>query len=414
MNKTLLKFLLLTAFSWGMPSAFVSVSAKTDKDEFTLNAIGDVQVGDEEELSYAVRSLWPMLQNQSSTAINLFLGDLVNNNTDLYPELSRLISLLPSKNYAVVGNHDRVPLLGNPTDLDSARVVQTLPFRQSFGPDYYSFDCQRLHVIVLNNVMAKGKRGYSGAITQQQLKFVADDLRKVKNNRRILIAMHIPLAHTSNRDQLLQLLEHRDRVLVLTGHMHQVTRHHYSIPGTSVDELVAGATCGFWWVGEKDFRGIPSALMQCGTPKGYFQFHFTHGGMEHTYRFVPTDSRSEINVWVAGRDTLDRHVAGLDTIADGRVLITVYGACDSTQVKISVDGGPWTSCTHALYPDPNVARQRMLYTQHIYPTQYSRRNPLRNVPSKQIWTFLLPEYQRKVSHVIRVKAEDESGFRADY
>lgn len=415
MNRTLLSFIFLTAFLFGgMPSVSVLAASPGSGDEFTLNAIGDVQVGDDEELSYAVRSLWPMLQNQPSTSLNLFLGDLVNNNVELYPELSRLISLLPSHNYAVVGNHDRIPLLANPTDLDSARVVQTEPFRKAFGPDYYSFDYQRLHVIVLNNVLAKGKRGYTGAITRRQLDFVADDLRKVKKNRRILLAMHIPLARTSNRDQLLKMLEHRDRVIVLTGHMHQVARHRYNIPGTRVNELVAGATCGFWWVGEKNFRGVPSALMQCGTPKGYFQFHFTRGGLAHTYRFVPTDSRSEVNVWVAGRDTLDRHVAGLDTIADGRVLVTVYGASDSTRVRMRVDGGPWVTCTHALYPDPNVARQRMMYTQHVYPTSYSKRNPLRAVPSRQVWTTLLPQDQRHKEHVIQVEAEDDSGFRAHY
>ena len=104
-----------------------------------------------------MRSTSSMMQNQPSTSLNLFLGDLVNNNVELFLELSRLISLLPSHNYAVVGNHDRIPLLANPTDLDSARVVQTEPFRKAFGPDYYSFDYQRLHVIVLNNVLAKGR-----------------------------------------------------------------------------------------------------------------------------------------------------------------------------------------------------------------------------------------------------------------
>lgn len=415
MNKLIATLIFLTAFPFmRMPSASVLASTYDSKDEFVLNAIGDVQVGNDEELNYALRTLWPMLQNQSPKSVNLFLGDLVNNNTQLYPELSRLINLLPSRNYAVVGNHDRIPLFTNPTNMDSARIVQTEPFRKYFGPDFYSFDYRRLHVIVLNNIMAKGKRGYTGTVSQQQLDFIANDLQHVKRNHRILLAMHIPLARTSNRSELLRLFEHRNRVIVLTGHMHQVARYHYDIPGTRIDELVAGATCGFWWVGEKDFRGIPSALMQCGTPKGFFRFHFTKGGLQHTYHFVPTDSRSAVNVWVAGRDTLDRHVDGLDTIADGRVLITVYGASDSTKVRIRIDGGNWIYCTHSLYPDPNVARQRAMYTQHIYPTQYNRRNPLRNIASRQVWTIMLPEELRHTHHVIQVEAEDNSGFRAKY
>src|SRR3712207_8265829 len=37
-----------------------------------------------------------------------------------------------------------------------------------------------------------------------------------------------------------------------------------------VHELGTGASCGFWWVGEKDWQGVPAALQQGGAPRNYF------------------------------------------------------------------------------------------------------------------------------------------------
>lgn len=72
--------------------------------------------------------------------------------------------------------------------------------------------------------------------------------------------MHIPLVHTTNSSALIEILEGRGNVLALTGHMHQVERNFLHGQDVCVHELVTGASCGFWWVGEKDWEGIPSAL----------------------------------------------------------------------------------------------------------------------------------------------------------
>ena len=71
MNKLIATLIFLTAFPFmRMPSASVLASTYDSKDEFVLNAIGDVQVGNDEELNYALRTLWPLLQNQSPKSVN--------------------------------------------------------------------------------------------------------------------------------------------------------------------------------------------------------------------------------------------------------------------------------------------------------------------------------------------------------
>lgn len=60
---------------------------------FTINAIGDVQVGDMQELDYASRTLLPELMADSLAAFNLWLGDIVNNNLPLFPQMRFMMEM---------------------------------------------------------------------------------------------------------------------------------------------------------------------------------------------------------------------------------------------------------------------------------------------------------------------------------
>ena len=74
-----------------------ALSAKPVRQRFRLNAIGDIQVGNSQELEFASRTILPELMTKDSTDVNIFLGDLVNNNLALYPHLQRMIAQLPSR-----------------------------------------------------------------------------------------------------------------------------------------------------------------------------------------------------------------------------------------------------------------------------------------------------------------------------
>lgn len=382
---------------------------------FRLNALGDVQVGNYQELEYATRTLWPELLEpatlsfpfkckQKPAAVNLFLGDLVNNRLGLYDDLRTLIEQLPQQSWTVLGNHDR--------DIDTVSWRQTRSYCNKFGADMYAFNEGSVHFIVLNNVFPDGQRGYKNHLSDRQLRFVEQDLKHVPADRLIVLSMHIPLAVTDNRAELMRLLAGRGEVLAITAHLHQVERFFHQGEGVHIQELGAGATCGFWWVGERDTDGVPAALQQEGTPRNYFVVDFSGTQYRMRCKAIDKDMNRQMTIHVMGIDTLDTYLRDMQKLPKGLMIFNVYGGCDSTAVRCRVDGGEWTVCQKQKIMDPNTARIRELNLQKIYPTQYNRINPLRRRESNQIWTLQLPEECRQGAHWVEVEAEDRWGFQA--
>lgn len=387
------------------------LTRKSVNRRFRLNAIGDVQVSNYQELDYATRTLWPELlpspatrHASATTTLNIFLGDLVNNNLSLYPDMRRLMEQLPQQSWTVLGNHDR--------DVDTVAWRQTRSYNTVFGADMYAFNEGRCHFVVLNNVYPDGARGYKGRFSERQLRFVRQDLQHVPADRLIVLSMHVPLAHTANAAELISLVEGRGDVLVLSGHMHSVARFFHEGRGVRIHELGAGAACGFWWVGEKESDGVPSALQQEGTPRNYFVLDFDDTRYTVRCKAVGLDADRQMNIHVTGIDSLDQHLRDMKELPEGLLMMTVWGGCDSTQVRCRIDGGEWQVCQKQALVDPNVARAREQNLQHIYPTKYNRLNPLRHRASGQLWTLQLPVAASSGAHTVEVEATDRFGFRA--
>ena len=384
---------------------------KRVSNHFRLNAVGDVQVGNYQELEYATRTLWPELlepadngKNGPTREINLFLGDLVNNNLSLYDELNILIGQLPQQSWTVLGNHDR--------DVDSLAWRQTRSYNAWFGADMYAFNEGKVHFVILNNVYPDGKRGYKNHLSERQLRFVEQDLKHVPADRLIVLSMHIPIAYTDNRADLFRLLAGRGDVLAITAHLHQVARFFHESDGLRIHELGAGATCGFWWVGEKDADGVPTALQQEGTPRNYFMIDFNDRDYRLRCKAIGRDAHQQMNIYVTGIDSLDTHLRDLKDVPSGLLTMTVYGGCDSTRVRCRLDGGEWQKCQKQMMIAPNVARIREMNLIGQYPTLYNRVNPMRRRDSHQLWTLMLPEDCRRGAHCVEVEAVDNWGFQA--
>lgn len=399
--------------AWRDEYANFALTKKPVHRRFRLNAIGDVQVSNYQELEYATRTLWPELltpeDSQSAAAktpfaVNLFLGDLVNNNLTLYEDLRTLMEKLPQQTWTVLGNHDR--------DADSIRARQVKSYGGAFGADMYAFNEGRVHVVVLNNVYGVGTRGYTGQLSERQLNFLRQDLKYVPKDVLVVLSMHIPLAHTRNSAELLRLLKGRGDVLAVTGHMHRVGRFFLQGEGVRIHELSAGASCGFWWVGERDTYGVPAALQQCGTPPNYFVLDFDDNRYSLRCKVTGEDERRQMTLHVTGIDTLDMHLRDMKDVPAGMLMMTVYGGCDSTVVRCRLDGGEWLVCKKELLVDPNVSRAREMNLQRAYPTKFNRMNPLRQQKSNQMWTFVLPDPYRRGAHTVEVEATDRWGFRA--
>lgn len=367
------------------------------KDRFRVGAIGDLQVGDPDEISYASQTIIPELAGRRDLDFNIFLGDLVNDRTDLLQDVHGMLERLPCHTWTVLGNHDR----------EVSATNQDSVFNTLFGASHYAFNYGKVHFIVLNNIWSDGGRRYEGRLTDRQLRFTANDLALVPADRLVVICQHIPLVYTKNKEQLLSLLRNRKQVLVLSGHTHQVSRH---FPAENVSELVAGASCGNWWTGEKDWQGIPTALMQCGSPRNYFVIDFEGSKFKFSFKGIGLDESRQMDIWINGQDTTDHQIDGLDGLDEHAVIANIYGCSDSTLVRMQVDSGDWITMKQAPLVAPNVNRLLTMNKLKAYPTQFSKKAALRRSPSPHIWIGNLPDDLEKGIHQLKIEADDQYGF----
>lgn len=353
-------------------------------DRFKMGAIGDVQVDNEEELGYAAKSIFTELQQREDLAFNVFLGDLVNDNMRLFSPIKGIMNRLSVPSWTIVGNHDR--------NVETPGAMNDI-FNRTFGADSYAFNFGGVHFVMLNNVFATGKNSYEGRVSADQMTFLANDLKYVPKHTTVVISQHIPLAFTHNRKELLALLDGYDNVLVLTGHTHTVNRFFYN--STRIHELGVGATCGNWWRGEKDAFGVPEALMQCGTPRGYFTVAFDKGKYEFRYKGVGMDAQ---------------HQMSLEQRED-KLVTNIYGGSDSTTVMVQIEGGAWLPMEAAPQVDLRVNAIVEKNQSKVFPTAGSTANPLRKRASQQLWQITVPE-SKDYYRTVRVKATDAYGLHS--
>jgi hypothetical protein len=101
-------------------------------------------------------------------------------------------------------------------------------FQEYFGKTRYTFDHKGVHFIAIDNVSDP-----TSSITDPQLAWLADELKKLDKNSRIIVLTHRPLFDlypnwdwwTRDGAKAIDLLTPYKNVTVFYGHIHQ--EHHY-------------------------------------------------------------------------------------------------------------------------------------------------------------------------------------------
>jgi len=365
---------------------------------FRIGAIGDVQVSNEQEITYANNTIIAELASRSDIDFNIFLGDLVNNNIKDLPTIRQILEKLPTKSWTVAGNHDR----------NYTPDFQQHTFNINFGATDYAFNYAGVHFIVLNDVFAKGTKGYEGRLSEKQFRFIKNDLALVPKEKLVVISQHIPMIAVKNKADLLSLLEPYKKVLILSGHTHKTSRHYLA---PNIMEIVAGASCGNWWTGERDWQGMPSALMQCGSPRNYFTIDFEENDYRFQFKGIGLDPSLQMSVWISGQDSIDSQISALQELPNNSVLANIFAGSDETNVRMQVDGGEWITMQKSEIVDQNVARIVQLNKQDVYPTLFSKKAGLRNSVSPHIWQGELPENLSKGIHLLSIEASENDDFK---
>lgn len=349
--------------------------------------VGDPQVDDSTEMGYARRSVYRELRGRRDLDMCIFLGDLVNDNMSLLPESVGVVDSLPYQCFMVPGNHDRDVYHGPKLSMYRRRDLST--WRKAVGYVDTSFVRGNVRFVLMNNVRPSdfGMTDYVGGFTDRQKHWLDSVLNRGIGETRgrkpshvggtpalTILATHIPFSQMKGRDSVLALVPDTSRLLLVSGHTHSVSRDD------SLRELIAGAACGSWWRGVKDYDGIPYALQSCGAPRGYFVADIHRDGTyDLSYKCIGRPASEQLSAWAVPSDSTARSY---------RLYINVFGGSSDGIVRISGLGRKTYSCERSQMTAPEVEQVIRLNASRSRDYRKAHRDefiPLRRKPSPHLW-----------------------------
>ncbi|MES2859441.1 MAG: calcineurin-like phosphoesterase C-terminal domain-containing protein [Pseudomonadota bacterium] len=367
---------------------------------------GDPQVQLKKDVEYYQRDIIEPLLGDHGAALGLTLGDLVDDEPSLYPDVKAATERLGIPWLYAPGNHDI-----DPGAVDDASALQG--FHRAIGPDTHARETAQATFVVLDDVITlPGRRpSYIGGFREDQFAFLEAYLPTVPKDRLLVLAVHIPLFELeggdtfrdADRERLFRLLQAFPHVLVLSAHSHAQRHVFHDVRSgwngaAPLHEYNVGATCGSYWSGAKDAAGIPDSSMNDGTPNGYATLTVQPGG---TYALR----------WHVARDPEDRQI-GLHAPKVLRrgaypawgVFANVYMGMDDTRVEYRVDGAQWRPMVKVLQPDPALTTENARDDLADKLRGFDRSPEAQ--PSPHLWRGALPTTLAAGEHVIEVRAFD--------
>jgi hypothetical protein len=372
-----------------------------EPSKFEALFFGDTQPRDVREVDYIRHDIVEPLIGKHEAAFGVTLGDVVFDDLAVLDPMIRTIALLDIPWYNVLGNHD-INYDGE-TDEHSDET-----WERYFGPNYYSFDHGPVHFVVLDNVEwikpenANGR--YRGGIGVKQLAWLAKDLSMISSNQLVVFLMHIPIVETVDREAFFQLIENRPYALSVSAHTHYqehiLLKAEHGWKGKhSHHHVVNVTTCGSWWQGAPDERGIPHTTMRDGAPNGYSIFKFDGNQYKIVFRAARRPESYQM-------DIIAPDVVDVAKVQDTEVLVNVFGGSEKSKVEMRVgESGDWVEIAKVLRKDP------------VYEAAFEKdrtlQRPYRPLPgaieSPHMWAGRLPAGIGRGMHPIHVRTVDMFG-----
>ena len=289
----------------------------------------------------------------------------------------------PMMLFPTMGNHDNdgATPQGEDVDYEAAR-----PYRMSLGPEYYSMNIGCIHYVFLDNIVYKntyttgasyntgivGDRDYDTYVTEEQMKWLQQDLSYVDKSTPVFLCLHAPLwgvngsgktyalrPRTSGGTyQICDLLKKFDKVEIFSGHRH---KYYNCTPSEypNIYEHTVGCIGGnlFW-------AGVYSGHVNGsdGAPGGYLVVNISGKDYEWIWRNAEPDEEGtqfrviDVNTW--------RELYNTDTtypllpasghsynnpnteFADNTVLLNVFNYDPAWKIEVTENGQkkPVTQC----------------------------------------------------------------------
>jgi len=376
-----------------------------DEKRLKVALLGDTQVEIIDHVFHVAKLVADQLIDEKVDFV-VPLGDLVFDDLDLFDPLKKVLGKIGAPVYYVYGNHDR--------NYDAEELQgRDVTYRAHFGPSYYAFNYGDNAFLVLNTVFPEnGTRNFEGRIDEDQLQFIENYLKTLPNEISIHLLMHIPLEDISNLKTLLGLFKGHPNVSAYAGHTH--TQYFKDFGRTDgwphskpITELVAGAVCGAWWLGERDLYGVPSSMMGDGTPKGYWILDIAGSDRAYSYRISGDASNRQMHIWTPHEFTEE------EVFFDRQeIIVNVFAGNDATEVNLKIEGEDWRLMQKVAEPDPFYSRQIKLQEQGDASAEklpyYHERFPI----SQHLWKMTIPRELDPGVYKLEVRAKNNNGLDA--
>lgn len=329
---------------------------RKEPNEFRALFFGDTQPRDLREVDYISRDIIePIIQGGEKFDFGVTLGDVAFDDLNVFGPLSETIGLIGIPWYYVLGNHDINHEAADDRDSDET-------WHRHFGPNYYSFQHGPTHFVSLDNVVWTGPANakqqdpkrtagfYRAGLGKTQLEWLKRDLETVPTNQLVVILMHIPMTEIEDRAELYKIIAERPYALSVSAHTHmQEHRFITAKDGWPKAEphhhVINVTTCGSWWTGAPDSRGVPHTTMRDGAPNGYSVFSFDGNQYSIQFRAARRPADYQMNIIAP------------DVVPGGSPLNTtihanVFGGSERSKVEFSFAGGSWQPMQRVLEFDP--------------------------------------------------------------
>ncbi|MFZ7094581.1 calcineurin-like phosphoesterase C-terminal domain-containing protein [Luteimonas dalianensis] len=373
----------------------------------------DSQTADMREVGYYRDAIVAPLAGSHGARLGLSLGDITNDDPSLYPALIEATTTLDVPWLHVAGNHDLDFDAGS--DRDSLRS-----FHQAYGPDTFAWEEDQAVFVGLDNVVYRpdGGSGYTGGLREDQFEFLEAWLPTLSADRLVVVMVHIPLFNTSaeretfraaDRERLFRLLQRFPKVLVLSGHRHQL-QHVFHGPDSGwhgeapLHEFNVGAASGAFWSGAAGDDGIPDATMSDGTPNGHARLVIDGDG---AYRLSWHRAGHHGDDDPGFTDAMSLHAPR--SLRRGAypawgIYANVYMGLEDTRVEFRVGEGEWRPMRKVAAPDPRLVVENVRDDLATELRGFDRSPEA--VPSTHLWRGALPTGLEEGEHRIEVRAFD--------
>jgi hypothetical protein len=377
----------------------------------TFNALffGDTQPRDLREVDYIARDIVePIVRTKEKFDFGVTLGDVAFDDLSVTEPLVEIIGLIGIPWYYVLGNHDIN--YDVPDDEESDEH-----WHEHFGPNYYSFNHGPTHFVVLDNVVWIGAENakkmtpsrsagfYAGALGKKQMQWLKNDLAAVPANQLVVFMMHIPLNDLDDKPEIYKIIAERPYALSVSAHTHY-QEHRFIHPKDGWPKpqphhhVVNVTTCGSWWSGAPDARGVPHSTMRDGAPIGYSVFTFDGNQYSIEYRVARRPASYQMNI--IAPDVLE-----LGKVSGTAIYANVFGGNERSKVEYSFAGGPWAAMGKVEEFDP-------LYVE-AQKREATLQRPYRPLPapvkSPHLWKAALGRVTKSGVYALHVRTTDMFG-----